>query len=953
MKGSGRRRNAAIIAFVAQLLHAENESSSGVAAVSPLASSSAVNSAVRPLSLHRRTTTSSRRAGSSSSLLSSSSRCAFIQCDSRKKSTSSSTCQSKLINRRGLTTNSEASTRSRRPSHATINRLTNNRSVATPRYYVDGSASASQGSNGSSSSSSNGSPVEEGSSNLAATASSSSGGDQQSFSSSSGSNDFSDVLVCPNSDEFSLLKPTLEFNELDLQELFAHNNKKQTKITKSDAPPPVVTSSSQFYGELEEVEIGQWGPEELKKECDDVPAAPTVTSSPFFFASVSAAGEQTIIPNANAVPSQDHQQKEEPIPAPLPTVLPPWLSLNQSRFAPMKLRKLQRDLDSHLSSKEIDTVVSAIHTASGGDFKKVAGASDFCSILVNSLEITDVPALCASAFHYSSLVAVRERELNPELECSLEEQKCLTNAGSDAKYLCALAGSGIESFGTHAVKIALDAARLKSMETLASEVVVARNSALDFQDARNLRSLLLSVNEEGDWRALAIRSAACLYRLEGLEAHRSVSSTSSDSSVKKRRAHLPTLEESRASQEALHIYAPLAARLGMFRLKTELEDAAFRTLYPHSHAFVSALCGGENTNSVGEGMKSVLDDITNQMKRVVQEDCTFMGNIDNVSVMARVKEPYSVWRKILKMSKESGKPVRSFSILDVPDAVALRVVFSARKLTPDEPDATTQRREKEMCYYVLELCTKNWPESSDSRFKDYVKNPKKNGYQSLHYSSRKRWRGTEWPFEVQIRSRDMHRVAEYGVAAHWSYKRSEYGESSSRAAADRLARSSESSVEEWRMKQAMRSYVDPDLSEPAQHLGDEFRRQRKLERDQTLAPYLEALSGAQTDMTRENVFVFVSVRPQAANAPTEGTVLSLPSGSKVLDAIRVAEKWSSALESGGNLYDGRNSFVALRNGFRTSAMGRERLDNGDVVSIFPSNELGSSKKRNINPHYFQ
>jgi len=951
MKSSGRRRNAVIIAFVAQLLHAENESSSGVAAVSPLASS-AVNSAVRPLSLHRRTT-SSRRAGSSSSssLLSPSSRCAFIQCDSRKKSTSSSSSQSILINRRGRTTNGEASTRThnRRPSHATINRLTNNRSVATPRYYVDGSASASQGSNGSSSS--NGSPLEA-SSNLAAAAASSSD-EQQSFASSS-SNDFSDVLVYRNSEEFSLLKPTLEFNELDLQELFAHN-KQQKKSIQENVAPPVVTSSSQFYGELEEVEIGQWGPEELKEGGGDVPAATTVTSSPFFFATVSAAGEQhhpTIIPNANAVPSQD-QLQEGAVPAPLPTVLPPWLSLNQSRFAPMKLRKLQRDLDSHLSSKEIDTVVSAIHTAAGGDFKKVAGASDFCSILVNSLEITDVPALCASAFHYSSLVAVREREMNPELECSLEEQKCLTNAGSDAKYLCALAGSGIESFGTHAVKIALDAARLKSMETLASEVVVARNAALDSHDARNLRSLLLSVNEEGDWRALAIRSAACLYRLEGLEAHRSVSSTS-DSSVKKRRAHVPTLEESRASQEALHIYAPLAARLGMFRLKTELEDAAFRTLYPHSHAFVSALCGGENTNSVGEGMKSVLDDITNQMKRVVQEDCTFMENIDNVSVMARVKEPYSVWRKIHKMSKESGKPVRSFSILDVPDAVALRVVFSARKLTPDEPDATTQRREKEMCYYVLELCTRNWPETSDSRFKDYVKNPKENGYQSLHYSSRKRWRGTEWPFEVQIRSRDMHRVAEYGVAAHWSYKRNDIdGDTSSRAAAVRLARSSESSVEEWRMKQAMRSYVDPDLSEPAQHLGDELRRQRKLERDQTLAPYLEALSGAQTDMTRENVFVFVSVRPQAANAPTEGTVLSLPSGSKVLDAIRVAEKWSSTLESGGNLYDGRNSFVALRNGIRTSTMGRERLDNGDVVSIFPSNELVSSKKRNINPHYFQ
>jgi ppGpp synthetase/RelA/SpoT-type nucleotidyltranferase len=584
------------------------------------------------------------------------------------------------------------------------------------------------------------------------------------------------------------------------------------------------------------------------------------------------------------------------------------------------------------------------------------------------LEITDVPALCASAFHYSSLVAVREREVmslssssmsgsggdtERVMECSIEETECLHRAGSDAKYLCALAGSGIENFGTHAVKIALDAARLKSMEMLASAVVIGSSkSELDSHDARNLRSLLLSVNEEGDWRALAIRSAACLYRLEGLETHRSLLSTTGGV---KRRARVPTMEESRASQEGLHIYAPLAARLGMFRLKTELEDAAFRTLYPRSHAYVSSLCGGENTNSVGEGMKSVLSDITNQMKRVLQEDCSFMENIETMSVMARVKEPYSVWRKMHKMSKESEKPVRSFSILDVPDAVALRVVFKARKLTPDEPDATTQRREREMCYYVLELCTRYWPETSDSRFKDYVKNPKENGYQSLHYSSRKRWRGTEWPFEVQIRSSDMHRVAEYGVAAHWSYKRNEIdGDAVTSSSTPRLDRSSESylrSVEEWRRKQAERSYVDPDLTEPAQYLEDEIRRQRKLERDQTLAPYLEALSGAQTDMTRENVFVFVSVRPPSLNdepaAPTEGTVLSLPRGSRVLDAIRVAEKWSSTLESGGNLYDGRNSFVALRNGLRTSSMGSERLDNGDIVSIFPSDELILSKRRRI------
>mmetsp|Transcript_41042 Transcript_41042/g.74000 ORF Transcript_41042/g.74000 Transcript_41042/m.74000 type:complete len:888 (+) Transcript_41042:179-2842(+) len=751
--------------------------------------------------------------------------------------------------------------------------------------------------------------------------------------------------------EFSFLRPHLEFNELDLQELFP---------TKGRAAGS--SSSSQLYEEFEEVEIGHFQPSNSLNENEgEATSRSSSSNSPFFFASHQ---------------QQDHTEELDSI----PLTLPPWLSLNKARFAPMKLRKLQRDLTPHLSSKEISQVVRAIYLSAGDDSKKVAGAADFCSILVNSLEMTDAPTLCAAAFHYGSLVSVRERELMDLTEeelCSVEaENECLRTAGSDAKYLCALAGSGIENFGTHAVKIALDAARLKSMETLATTVVRKNGKLgpLSSADARNLRSLLLTVNEEGDWRALAIRSAACLYRLEGLEAYRSLLSTSGGP---KRRTRVVSPEESRASQEALHIYAPLAARLGMFRLKTELEDAAFRTLYPRSHAKVSALCGGENTNSVGEGMKSVLDDISHQMKRLVQEDCEFMENIENVSVTARVKEPYSVWRKMLKISRAGdGVHARSLSILDIPDAVATRVVFSARKLTPDEPDATTQRRERELCYYLSALCLQYWPEATDSRFKDYVKNPKENGYQSLHYSSRKRWRGAEWPFEVQIRSKEMHRIAEYGVAAHWSYKRNDLDGTTPTPdiPLDRTSEAYIKSVQEWsdnqarrkRRQQAYAAVVAPttELEEP--NFQDEIRRQRKRERDETLAPYLEALSGAQTDMTRENVFVFVSVQPpkgvgeespSSSSSPssspplTEGTVLSLPAGSRVLDAIRVTEKWSSTLESSGQLYDGRNSFVALCNGLRTSSLGTELLASGDVVSILPSEELVSSSKRRTSPFF--
>eukprot|EP00970_Alexandrium_tamarense_P016707 scaffold7172_cov119-Alexandrium_tamarense.AAC.14 len=969
--------NAALVAFVATLLNGEN---GGVTASSSASPPSSVRT---PRSVHHgRSAVMNGRVGPSSSASSSSSdgrhSSAFVQHEvlsgASRRPTAAKGVNFSSSSRRQSPTFVPGSTRGGARGGGgmtTSQKLTkSDRTVVSPRYFLDSSEGLHQQQHH---------PVE----NVECI----SDGESVTTASTADDNNGEEVLIYKDpilDGEFSLLKPYLEFNELDLQELFrkgppataaqmGESSSIRQPIGTTVAAVNPSSPSSQLYEEFQEVEIGHFHPN---------------NRSPFFFASMKSSGTATASPFTTTTTNNNNNNEEEedstllPLNQQQPTTLPPWLTLNQSSFAPMKLRKLSRDLTPHLSKLEIQRVTSAIHMASRGDYKKVAGAADFCSILVNTLEMSDVPALCASAFHYCSLVSVRERDLNSirssnvevdEGECSVENQECLDSAGSDAKYLCALAGSGVENYGNHAVKIALDAARLKSMESLAT-TVVRKNGKLGHLrsgDARNLRSLLLSVNEEGDWRALAIRSAACLYRLEGLEAYKSTSSCSS-SSYNPKKARAPTLEESRASQEALHIYAPLAARLGMFRLKTELEDAAFRTLYPHSHAKVSALCGGELTNSVGEGMKSVLSDITNQMKRVVQEDCSFMDHIENVSITARVKEPYSIWRKMLKMSKRGKKSLRDISILDIPDAVALRVVFRARKLTPEESDAATLHREKTMCYYILDLCTRNWPETSDSRFKDYVKQPKDNGYQSLHYSTTKRWRGSEWPFEVQIRSSDMHRVAEYGVAAHWSYKRDGIDDETSMGiATTRLDKTSESylkSVQEWRSRQAERSYVTPELEEPAQYLEDEIRRGRKRERDERLAPYLEALSGAQTDMTRENVFVFVSVQPPRVEAigkaiaftpPSEGTVLSLPKGSRVLDAIRVAEKWSTRLNSDIPRLlrpDGSSAtFVALRNGLRTSSMATEQLVNGDVVSILPSSELVSSEegRGGASRHFFQ
>jgi hypothetical protein len=261
-----------------------------------------------------------------------------------------------------------------------------------------------------------------------------------------------------------------------------------------------------LYDELKEVEIAHFRP----------PREEEASSSPFYFA------------NQKKTSSQRK-----------PT-LPPWLSHRDDPAAtPTKLRRLRNDLSSHLSSKQIATVLNSIRDASGNDPQKAGGASDFCSLLVNSLEMSDVSALVAAAFHYCSLVGVREREVRGEETVGGDPDATI-------KYLCALAGSGIEAYSPHSMKIALDAARLKAAEALAQTVVRPTAGGI-VGDASNLRSLLLSVNGVGDWRALAIRSAACLYRLDGLKRWRE------GEGFDGRR----TKEEARAGYEALHIFAPL------------------------------------------------------------------------------------------------------------------------------------------------------------------------------------------------------------------------------------------------------------------------------------------------------------------------------------------------------------------------------------------------------------
>jgi guanosine-3',5'-bis(diphosphate) 3'-pyrophosphohydrolase len=231
------------------------------------------------------------------------------------------------------------------------------------------------------------------------------------------------------------------------------------------------------------------------------------------------------------------------------------------------------------------------------------------------------------------------------------------------------------------------------------------------KQAENFRKLVLAMSE--DIRVLLVKLADRLHNMRTLRFVRDEN---------RRR---------RIAAETLEIYAPLAERIGMDAVKTELENLAFRELQSDACASILARIAFLR----GEGA-DVIDRVTEDLKRLLAEHGIA------AEITGREKSPYSIW---LKMHR------RNVAFEQLSDIMAFRVVVG----TVDE------------CYRALGVIHAAY-RVVPGRFKDYLSTPKPNGYRSLHTgvilaeSSQK--------IEVQIRTRDMHDVAEYGVAAHWSYK---------------------------------------------------------------------------------------------------------------------------------------------------------------------------------------
>src|ERR687888_144876 len=233
-------------------------------------------------------------------------------------------------------------------------------------------------------------------------------------------------------------------------------------------------------------------------------------------------------------------------------------------------------------------------------------------------------------------------------------------------------------------------------------------------EAENYRKLIMAMAE--DARVILIKLADRLHNLREIE-------------------YLGKQKQVQKAKETLEVYAPLAHRLGIHALKWELEDLAFETLHPRKYEEIKAMVTERRADREGHVAEA---------SHILQHE---LDKVDiPVDISGRAKHFYSIYDKMAKRGREFN---------EIYDLTAMRVVIerSGEEGTRD-------------CYGALGLIHSLW-KPMPGRFKDYVAMPKLNGYQALHTTVI----GPEGrPLEIQVRTREMHETAEFGVAAHWLYK---------------------------------------------------------------------------------------------------------------------------------------------------------------------------------------
>ena len=246
-----------------------------------------------------------------------------------------------------------------------------------------------------------------------------------------------------------------------------------------------------------------------------------------------------------------------------------------------------------------------------------------------------------------------------------------------------------------------------------TKISVFENTAGANSKVENFRKLILATSK--DIRVLLVKIADRLHNMRTIKA-------------------IPNIEKrQRIAQETMEIYAPLADRMGMHRIRDELEDLSFEILNNEARELIK-----KKLDEIKSDTKDVFESLSFELSEILND------NHINAEIQGREKTPFSIWRKVQK---------KRISLDQITDIIGFRIQLSSI----DE------------CYKTLGIFHKKW-NCIPGKFKDYISSPKINGYKSLHTSvigSNKK------PIEIQIRTHEMHEFAERGVASHWKYKSSE------------------------------------------------------------------------------------------------------------------------------------------------------------------------------------
>lgn len=258
------------------------------------------------------------------------------------------------------------------------------------------------------------------------------------------------------------------------------------------------------------------------------------------------------------------------------------------------------------------------------------------------------------------------------------------------------------------------------------------NLSKEKQQAENVRKMVLAMIT--DVRVVLIKLADRLHNMRTMQ-------------------FLKPEKRARISRETMDIFAPIAHRLGMGKLRSELEDLAFQNIHPQEYKELSVEVEARRPD-----LEAALEIIKKTIVEKLDEN-----DVPYIEIEGRVKRLFSLWKKLKK---------RKLSIDQVYDLIAARVI-------------TTNERKN--CYLALSVIHDLWTPVPE-RFKDWIAIPRDNLYQSLHTSVIGE-KGLA--FEVQIRTQEMHRIAEEGVAAHWKYKESKLGSQEEDESLDELRKTVE------------------------------------------------------------------------------------------------------------------------------------------------------------------